>query len=103
LIGRADGQFVSMSKAIDKIIEKAGGNTQEIAKLLGTRWSGQLYRVDIPRPLLRNARFPSGLESGADPVLFRWGGYTSGGQPEAVIDPIPTGEFTTSPVTDKTP
>jgi hypothetical protein len=36
----------------------------------------------------RNLRMPTGAESGAN-TLFVPGGYTSGGVPEAEIDPIP--------------
>ncbi len=35
-----------------------------------------------------NDRLPSGLESGAN-EKFRWGGFTSGGQPEVVVAPVP--------------
>lgn len=31
---------------------------------------------------------PSGFESGAN-ELFKWGGYTSGGLPEVVLDQVP--------------
>ena len=35
---------------------------------------------------------PSGFEAGAN-EKFVWGGYTSGGMPEAVIDPVPENDL----------
>ena len=56
------------------------------------------YRIDIDNPLLHNARLPSGLERKADLELFRWGGYTSGGMPEVIIDQVPKGQFSVTPL-----
>lgn len=97
-IGRPDGQFITTKKDMDKLISETGGDVSKISNRLGTRWNEPLYRVDIENPLLHNARFPSGLESGADPELFRWGGYTSGGMSEIIIDPIPSRAFSVSPL-----
>ncbi|MCP4545813.1 MAG: hypothetical protein GY835_05025, partial [bacterium] len=58
---------------------------------LDARWSEPLYRIDVRNPLLHNARLPSGLERGADPVLFRWSGYSDGCMPQVIIDQIPGG------------
>ncbi len=101
LIGRPDGQFITTKSAMDKLMAETGGNLTAINNRLGTRWNEQLYRVDIDNPLLHNARLPTGLEKGADPDLFRWGGYTSGGMPEAIINPVPKGQFSATPLFKK--
>ena len=43
-------------------------------------------------PLLHDARLPSGLNSGAN-SQFQWGGYTSGGMPEIITNPIPKSDI----------
>lgn len=96
-VGREDGLFITTRAAMDKMLAETGGNLDAINKKLGTFWNEPLWRVDIQNPLLNNARFPNGFEKGANP-LFRWGGYTSGGMPEVVIDPVPTGGFTAGPL-----
>lgn len=52
------------------------------------QWNEPLVRVDVMNPLLHKARLPSGLNSGAN-SQFQWGGYTSGGMPELITNPIP--------------
>lgn len=49
-------------------------------------------RVDIPN--CQNNRIPSGNEAGAWPGYWMPGGYTKpGGVMEAVVDPVPKGEY----------
>lgn len=49
-------------------------------------------RVDIPNS--QNIRIPSGNEAGAWPGYWMPGGYTKpGGVREAVVDPVPKGEY----------
>jgi hypothetical protein len=79
---------------VDKLLAETGGNLSAINKKLGTHWKGRVYRIDVHDPLLHNARLPSGLGPGADAELFRWGGYTSGGAPEVVIDRLAEGTYT---------
>jgi RHS repeat-associated protein len=92
-IGRADGQFITTQKAMDELLKNTNGDILKINEKLGTNWNEPLYRIDIYNPLLHNTRLPSGFERGADPEKFRWGGYTNGGMPEAIIDQIQSGEF----------
>ncbi|MDD5705615.1 MAG: hypothetical protein PHR35_06795 [Kiritimatiellae bacterium] len=90
-IGYSDGLFVTTRRAMDRLITKPGVNLAEVKAKLGVPsqfWNEPLLRVDISDPLLRNIRMPSGMEKGAN-EFFRWGGYTLGGMPEAVIDPVP--------------
>jgi RHS repeat-associated protein len=98
VVGRESGLFITTRGAMDKLIAETGGDLAAISKRLGTTWSEPLYRVDVHNPLLHNARLPSGLEAGADPLLFRWGGYTSGGMPELAVDPVPAGGFSATRV-----
>jgi hypothetical protein len=97
LLGRADGQFVTTRPAMDRLIAQTGGDLAALRARLGTSWNERLYRIDVHNPLLHNTRMPSGMEQGAN-EFFRWGGYTSGGMPEAAIDPIPVGGFTVTPL-----
>jgi hypothetical protein len=92
-VGRADGQFITTKAHMDRMLAETRGDPQAIGQRLGTDWSTPLYRVDVHNPLLHNARLPSGFEAGANPSKFRWGGYTTGGMPEVVTDPIPQGGF----------
>jgi hypothetical protein len=91
-VGDPTGQFISTKAAMDKVFKTAKGDISKIEKALGFdkghfAKGGGLVRVDIKNPLLHNVRFPSGLERGANPN-FRWGGYTKGGSPEAIIDVV---------------
>jgi hypothetical protein len=79
---------------MDELIRDAAGDVGKLEARLGFdrgHFGGGsgMVRVDIPNPLAHNARLPSGSESGANPH-FRFGGYTDGGLPEAVLDPVPT-------------
>lgn len=95
MAGRSDGQFMLRKSAMDRVLRESGGDLKEVKRMLGIPdefWNDELIRIDVDNPLLHNARMPSGLEEGAN-ELFRWGGYTSGGYPEVVIDQIPAGAF----------
>jgi hypothetical protein len=90
-LGRPDGLFVTTPAAADRIERTAAGDRAMVKKQLGIPpqyWNEPIYRVDIDPVDQVYLRMPSGLEQGAN-ELFRWGGYTSGGIPEAVINPVP--------------
>ncbi len=96
MVGDPAGQFVFPRSEVDRLL--ATGNRETIKKALGipeSSWNEPLRRIDIQNPLLYNARFPTGLERGAN-SQFHWGGYTSGGVPELVIDPVPASAATVS-------
>ena len=89
-IGRPDGLFVMPISTVNKLLMSTNGENAAIKQALGIEpryWNGPLTRVDVSNPLLNNPRLPSGLEAGANPLFIR-GGYTSGGIPEIVIDPV---------------
>ncbi|MBK8575468.1 MAG: hypothetical protein IPN90_07275 [Elusimicrobia bacterium] len=101
-VGRSDGFFITTRQAMDKLLLETKGDNALIKKRLGIEagnlaWDAELVRVDVYNPLLHNARFPHGMELGANPK-FRWGGLTSGGMPEIAIDPVKSGDFQASPV-----
>jgi cytochrome c556 len=101
-VGRKDGFFITTKQSMDKLLMETKGNNALIKKRLGIEadnlaWDGELVRVDVYNPLLHNARFPHGMELGANPK-FRWGGLTSGGKPEVAIDPVKSGDFQILPV-----
>ncbi len=94
-IGRADGLFVTTSEAMDRLLREADGDLDAVKRKLGIppdAWNEPLVRVDVLNPLEHNARLPSGFEEGANSE-FVWGGYTSGGMPEVVLDPVSRGAF----------
>lgn len=98
-VGDPSGQFVTTSATMDKVITEAEGDISAAKRSLGIPdqyWNEPLLRIDIPSPLLSNARLPSGFERGAN-EFFRWGGYTLGGLREAVIDPVPANRIIVSP------
>ena len=88
-IGPQGGHFVMPKSVADDVISRAGGHVPTIEKLLGLP-KGELgnapVRIDIPNPT--GLRMPSGNELGANDFWVP-GGYTSGGIPEAAIDPTP--------------
>ncbi|PNV72623.1 TIGR04388 family protein [Leptospira inadai] len=96
-IGRSSGQFITTKAEMDRLLLNTGGDTGKINKALGVNWNEPLYRIDVHNPLLHNARLPIGIEGGAN-SKFRWGGYTSGGKPEVVIDPVKKGQFTANKI-----
>ena len=56
-----------------------------------------MCRVDVQNPNELDLRIPSGNEEGAN-KFFTPGGFTSDGQAEAVINPIPKGKYSFKPV-----
>jgi hypothetical protein len=82
---------VTTQSFADKVERAAAGDRSRIKELLGVEpqyWNEPVFRIDIAAADQRNLRMPTGAESGAN-TLFVPGGYTSGGVPEAEIDPIP--------------
>ncbi|MDB5874632.1 MAG: LysM peptidoglycan-binding protein [Ramlibacter sp.] len=96
-IGRRE-TWVMPKTFADAAIAQAGGDVRRLEQLLGLQ-SGDLgaapVRVDIPQP--RGLRIPTGNEVGAN-RLWNPGGYTNGGLPEAVIEPIAPGAYTVTPI-----
>ena len=98
-VGDPAGQYITTKSYMDAILSDAAGDITVVKQRLSIperAWNEPLRRIDIDNPLLHNARMPSGLERGAN-EFFRWGGYTKGGMPEVVIDPVPTRGVTVSP------
>lgn len=92
-IGRADGCFVMPKYICDEIDKKFGGDISVYEKSLSFTEGyfssqGGLVRVDIFDISDLNLRMPSGNEEGANSYWLP-GGFTMGGLPEAVVDPIP--------------
>ena len=90
-LGRPDGLFVTTPGAADAIERQAGGDRGKLKELLGipdAAWDEPIHRVDIAPGDQKGLRMATGRESGAN-AMFVPGGYTSGGVPEAVIDPVP--------------
>lgn len=89
------GTFVMPKSVADDVIMQANGDVSKLEKLLGLN-PGDLgenpIRLDIPNP--KNIRVPSGNEVGAWDGYWTPGGYTKpGGVIEAVVDPVPKGEY----------
>ena len=97
VIGRTE-TWVFPRIVVDDLIQQADGEVAKLEVLLGFD-AGYLgaspVMVEIPAP--RRTRIPDGNEFGANP-LWRAGGLTSGGVPEAVIDPVPPSSYTVRPV-----
>ena len=96
MVGDPSGQFIATKARMDQVFSDAGGDLNKIEKALGFdsghfSGGGGLVRLDVPPESLRNFRTPNGLERGAN-KHFRYGGYTSGGVAEAVIDPVPASQ-----------
>ncbi|NOU35899.1 MAG: RHS repeat-associated core domain-containing protein [Kiritimatiellaceae bacterium] len=96
-IGRTE-TWVFPRSVVDNLTKQAGGDVAKLERLIGLD-AGYLGKspvlVDIPSP--KGVRIPSGNERGAN-AFWRAGGRTSGGLPEAIIDPVPEGSYTTRPV-----
>ena len=73
-VGRIDGQFVTSAKGMNALLAKANGDSNIIAKLLGTdKFKGQgLMRMDIANPLGLNPRAPAATMSGANKKFYVW-------------------------------
>lgn len=94
--------WVMPTAVADTAIAAAKGDMRELERLLGFA-PGYLgaapVRIDIAAP--KNYRIPSGNEYAAFPE-WRPGGLTwEGGLPEAVIDPVPPGDYVVTPVSAK--
>ncbi|MCA1857554.1 DUF6531 domain-containing protein [Massilia oculi] len=97
-IGRTETWVFPQSTTRDAIA-RAGNDVSKLEELLGLD-KGYLganpVLVEIPNPI--GYRIPTGNEFGAN-GFWRPGGFTyPGGLPEAVIDPVPPGAYTTKPV-----
>lgn len=96
-IGRAE-TWVFPRSVVDGLIKRSNGNVAKLERMLGLD-VGYLGKspvlIDIPSP--SRVRIPTGNEFGASP-LWRAGGQTSGGIPEAIIDPVRPGDYFTRPV-----
>jgi hypothetical protein len=101
LLGRPDGQFVMTKAEMDAMIARTGGDTAKIETELGIppgSWQGKnLVRIDITDAKALNLRMPSGNEAGAND-LWLPGGRLPTGQAEAVVNQIPKGAYTETPV-----
>lgn len=93
-VGPPDGTFVFPFSFADDMITQANGDVRMLEQLLGFN-PGDLgnnpTRIDISNP--RGLRMPSGNERGVNDYWLP-GGYTSGGIPEAIVDPAPSGTYT---------
>ena len=90
---------------MDEVIALAAGSISTLNQMLGTEFvaSEPLYRIDVRHPLRHNARVASGSESGAN-RYFQPGGFTCGGVPEIVTDPIDCpGSLRLEPLVDAPP
>ncbi len=90
-LGRADGLFVTTPDFADDVERAVNGNLAKLKDKLGIEpqyWNEPIHRVDISKEDMKNLRMATGKESGANSMWIP-GGYTSGGVPEAVIDPVP--------------
>ena len=96
-VGPPGGTFVLPKAVADQLIADLNGDVSALEQALGLD-PGTLgpnpVRIDIQNP--EGLRVPSGNEPGANE---QWvpGGTTSGGLPEAVIDPVPPGQWTVRP------
>lgn len=96
LLGRSDGQFVLPFEDALTLLDKTGGDIAKIEEALGVpagAWDGQpLLLIQIPTPEALNLRIPSGNEASANEFWLP-GGFTSGGEAEAIVDPVPIGQY----------
>lgn len=95
--GPPGGTFVMPTSVADNLIKSANGSVAELERLLSLEpgaLGGMPIRVDINNPM--GLRMPSGNELGANSQWIPMG-FTKGGIPEATIDPVRPGEYTTSP------
>ena len=92
-IGRSDGCFVMPKYICDNIEKKYGGDISIFETSLSFdagyfALQGGMVRLDIFDIEDLNLRLPSGNETGANEYWLP-GGFTRGGIPEAILDPIP--------------
>lgn len=88
------GTFVIPAEDFDWIMEETKGNPRELEKLLGlpNQYLGE-EPVVISFLSMKNLRMPQGTEPGALPGYWKSGGFTQGGIAEAIVDPVPNGEY----------
>lgn len=92
-LGHASGTFVMPKSEADRLIQAAAGNFRQLEVSLGLSPNDlgpRPVRIDIRNP--KNLRLPSGNEAGANEFWVP-GGLTSGGIPEAVIDPVEPADY----------
>jgi hypothetical protein len=96
LLGRTDGVYVVPMDEMDALMKETGGDIGKVEIALGIPtgdWASKtMCRIDVVDVSDLNLRVPSGNELGAN-NFFTPGGYTAGGQIEAVIDRIPEGKY----------
>ena len=87
-LGPPGGLYVFPKSYVDDVITQSAGDLRLIEKKLGLPEqylsSGDIQLAEIPNPT--GLRMPSGNERGAN-VQWIPGGQTSGGIPEAIIEP----------------
>ncbi len=96
-LGR-DSTFVMPTSVADKVIELSQGDPRKLETLLavpGGTFGSNPIRVDSTD--FTGLRIPSGNEGGANEQWIP-GGFTAGGIPEAVVDPLTVGSYTTREV-----
>jgi len=85
--GRSTGQFVTTKEWADKLEKMSLSQIKEKLGIPSTDWNTSvLYRIDVCGASKFSPRMPTENDLGAND-LFRLGGYTSGGVPEALINP----------------
>lgn len=94
-VGREDNSLFVLPKDLCDTILNESADISEVEKALGFPEgyfaTDEIIRIDISEPKNWNLRMPSGNEAGAN-ALWVPGGYTSGNNPEAVLDRIPLSE-----------
>ncbi len=102
MVGREDGQFMTTSKEMNKIIDETGGDSNKLAdKLSNNNLRNQpLIRVDVESPQTLDPRLPNSTMSGANEDFLK-NGKTKGGVSEFVTDPIPAVKAWFTPVVVK--
>jgi hypothetical protein len=89
------------SVEMDTLLSNANGSTSAIEDSLGIpsgQWHGQsLIRIDVQSPAELNLRLPSGNEMGTN-SLWIPGGSLPTGYHEAVVNNIPYGLYTETPI-----
>jgi hypothetical protein len=94
-------QFVMTKTEMDAMLVKTNKDISKIEKELGIpadSWKGkEMVRISIPNPKELNVRVPSGNEMGAN-SLWLPGGQLPTGYSEAVVNKIPKGKYTETPL-----
>ena len=96
-----NSQFVMTKTEMDAMLTKTGKDIGKIETELGIpagSWKGkEMVRISIPDPKALNVRVPSGNEMGAN-SLWLPGGHLPTGYSEAVVNKIPKGKYTETPL-----